>query len=110
MSAKKLADLEPEWVRYEANHPRNLGELIHHVNDLSEAQGLMFLCPHCGCTQQMTFRDRGVQDHQGSHNREGLPSRWSVAGTGIEDLTLTPSIDSGCGWHGFITHGEATNA
>lgn len=29
-----------------------------------------------------------------------------MTGSDYSDLTLTPSILLGCGWHGFITSGE----
>ncbi|HEY2509509.1 MAG TPA: DUF6527 family protein [Polyangiaceae bacterium] len=37
-------------------------------------------------------------------------TRWTMSGTNLEDLTLTPSVDVGtpsC-WHGFITNGNVT--
>ncbi len=36
--------------------------------------------------------------------------RWTMQGSGLHDLTITPSVDVGspsC-WHGFITNGEVT--
>jgi hypothetical protein len=36
--------------------------------------------------------------------------RWGMSGTGLNDLTITPSVDVGepsC-WHGLITNGEVT--
>jgi len=45
----------------------------------------------------------------GSRSRQGGPSRWEIRdGTGLEDLTLHPSIAVGtpeC-WHGFIQQGQ----
>lgn len=76
---------------------------------LAESQGLLFTCPACrNHLLQVGFADRGLEPHQASQSRNGGPSRWTVAqsSTGYADLTLTPSIDSGC-WHGFITNGEA---
>ena len=51
------------------------------------------------------FRDRGVPDEA----KPG-PARWPASGTGVTDLTLTPSIQllGGCNWHGFITAGVVT--
>jgi len=46
----------------------------------------------------------------GSQSRRGGPSRWTMSGTGLADLTLTPSVDVGepsC-WHGFVTDGVVT--
>lgn len=126
----KITDLRAKFVRYETRnegipgvkpeggdwgspHPH---DVMVTVPDLASAQGLMMLCP--ACLQKnggpvgthsiaVTFRDRGVADHQGSQSRNGRPSRWAVSGTSLEDLTTSPSIDCGC-WHGFITNGDAT--
>jgi len=88
----RLADLEPEFHRYETRMMPPAGhlgpglewsesdyrpaELVVDVATLAEAQGVCFLCPACfvknggavgthGIT--VTFRDRGALDHQGSH-------------------------------------------
>jgi hypothetical protein len=49
--------------------------------------------------------DHGPVDRAGGH------PRWTMTGTGLDDLTLTPSVAVGgapeC-WHGFITNGEVT--
>jgi hypothetical protein len=50
-------------------------------------------------------------DH-GPVSRDGKTHpRWTVSGTGLHDLTVTPSIAVGknpeC-WHGFIRNGEVT--
>jgi hypothetical protein len=42
----------------------------------------------------------------------GGPSRWTMSGTGLHDLTLSPSVDVGsknskC-WHGWIKEGNVT--
>lgn len=112
----RLTELEPLFIRYES---READEYKVPV-PLAEAQGIFFLCPVCFTKNngpvgthgvEVTFRDRGVADDQGSHNTAGEPSRWAVTGTGVEDLTLTPSIhlaSSPCAWHGFITNGEVS--
>ena len=134
----RLRDLEPQFIRYETGIADEfLGqkqpdgstqwggfecEYLPHVSTLAEAQGIYFLCPKCyvpgknesngiGVHQvAVTFAGRGVLDHQGCHNSESRPTRWNVSGTGFDDLTVTPSIllQGGCGWHGWITNGEAT--
>lgn len=90
------------------------------VATLESAQGVRFLCPVCFQKNggpagthgvEVAFEGRGVEPHQGSQAASGQPSRWAVAGTGLDDLTLTPSIDLGgvgCGWHGFVRAGEVT--
>ena len=84
------------------------------VRSLAEAQAIELECPKCrGHHVLVAFAGRGVLDHQGSRNSAGQPTRWQiVSGTGLSDLTLSPSIDCtpsnpNC-WHGFITNGEAT--
>jgi hypothetical protein len=50
-----------------------------------------------------------VQNNFGITSRDGkTKTRWQVSGTGLSDLTLSPSVDVGepsC-WHGHITDGE----
>lgn len=113
----RLTELEPQFMRYETSDH----EYLREVDSLAEAQGVQFLCPSCFVRNngnigthyiEVTFADRGVLDNQGSHNREGRPSRWIVSGTGYSDLTTLPSIlideaKPACdGWHGHITNGE----
>lgn len=117
----KLLDLEPQFVTFhESANGSTQRRYERYVLTLAEAQGVFFGCPTCfvknGNSMAGThgivvaFRDRGVPDHLGSHDRRGKPTRWAVSGTGYEDLTLSPSIDiseSGAGeWHGHITNGE----
>jgi hypothetical protein len=96
------------------------------VDTLSEANGILFLCPKCE-------RDEAISGKRGVHSVVCLtpavpkewgqgPGRWPMTGTSFEDLTLTPSIwlteshcglckcnpGEYCGWHGFILNGEVT--
>ncbi len=86
---------------------------------LDQAQGIYFLCPQCFKANggavgthlcEVTFEGRGALDHQGTHNSKGQPVRWHVSGSGFGDLSTSPSIllEGGCGWHGYITKGDAT--
>lgn len=120
----KFTDLEPEFHRYVErmdSDPRvNDGAqvvrlFLQEVESLEEAQGVWFLCPGCFAKNggkvgthmvDVSFQNRGVPDHLGSQNREGKPSRWQASGTGLADLTLSPSVDCGC-WHGHVINGEA---
>lgn len=86
------------------------------VENLSEAQGITFLCPLCfdknggsvgTHSVNVSFSNRSVTEGQGSHNDKGEPSRWDIiGGSGLDDLQLSPSIHlpNGCGWHGYIGH------
>lgn len=115
--AVKLTELEPQFIKYETSAD---GEIIDPRNiPIEQAQGLWFLCPKCFVANsgpvgthacEVSFAGRGVLDHQGSHNKEGKPVRWNMSGTGLNDLTLTPSIllEGGCAWHGYITNGEVS--
>jgi hypothetical protein len=126
----KLTELEPQFVKYVTQSPDDQfaegratpAEFLHHVATAQEAQGIVFLCPACFKRNggsvgthaiEVSFSGKGAKDHQGSRNREGKPSRWTVSGNTYDDLTLRPSIlidpaKPGCdGWHGFITNGDA---
>lgn len=124
----KLTDLQAEFVRYETRNEGsphvkpeggNWGDPYPHeavipVPDMASAQGMWLLCPVCFKKNGgpvgthligVTFRNRGALDHQGSQSKHGGPSRWTVSGTGLHDLTVNPSVDCGC-WHGWIKNGD----
>lgn len=131
----RLRDLNAHFVRYETRiqtYERVVGDPLtwkagdpveqitgpvehrSRVESLADAQGLIFDCPKCnaGHSIEASFAGRGVADNQGSRNHEGKPSRWNVTGTGLDDLTLTPSVDctrngGPCPFHGFVTNGGA---
>lgn len=100
---------EAGYPKVTVNGPR---EYLVPVASLPEAHGIMFLCPLCFQNNgggegthhvHMPFANRGVDPAKHQH-------QWNAEGTGIEDLTTTPSylIIGGCGWHGYLTNGEAT--
>lgn len=67
--------------------------------------GVEFDCP-CGCGHPCFVPFRNPMD--GSHPvLEG--ALWDRSGETVETLTLHPGIlrSNGCGWHGFVTDGEA---
>jgi len=72
--------------------------------NLGRPHGLLvpFANPPSGITLPV---DHGPLGRDGSSH-----PRWTVSGTSVADLTLTPSIAVGPGdhecWHGFITNGE----
>ena len=98
------------------------GDYFRHVDSLAEAHGIYFLCPKAyaknGGPQgthrvQVYFAGSPVPPHLGV-NKEGKTVRWNVNGHGLDDLSLTPSIqeqDDICGWHGFVgSHGVAAGS
>jgi hypothetical protein len=118
----RLTELEPRFVRYEKR-----ADGVYHVEttNIRKAQGVQFLCPKCftenagpvGTHLVLCWsRSRGVPD-----DATPGPGRWTLEGTGFDDLTLNGDskegpgkgarsvlLTSGCGWHGFITNGEVT--
>lgn len=114
MSLIALSLLEPALLKI-------TGPTTHHVVDsLSEAQGVMFLCPSCfeknrgpvGTHMILCwFAGRGVPDDE-----DPKPGRWSPSGTDLSDLTLVASIlvppdrsddPKRCdGWHGYVEQGR----
>lgn len=74
---------------------------------LEDAQGVMFDCPQCSLTHPILawFAGRGVPKEEVPG-----PGRWTVSGSSLEDLTLSPSINvSGC-WHGWVRNGRVVSA
>ena len=108
----RLVELDAEFFRWDVKGVTHIESPT--VATLAEAQGVIFDCPKCRTHSIMVgFRDRGVPAHLGTRDSQGKQTLWQVSGgTGLHDLTLTPSIDCtpsnpNC-WHGFITGGEIT--
>lgn len=107
----KLADLDPRFIR------RIDDTLFDFVEEIDQADGLLFLCPAC-------FGANGGP--RGTHSiicwRPRVPlttspkrGRWEFEGSGLEDLTLVAGSSSvlltgGCRAHFFIRNGEVINA
>lgn len=111
----KLTDLKAEFLAL-TEKPGS----FRMVPRIEDAQGVWFACPKCyaangglkGTHMVICWsRSRGVPD-----DVEPKPGRWSLHGTGLDDLTLNGDppggarsvlLTSGCGWHGFVTSGDA---
>lgn len=113
------------WERRDSivgTEEQKMGWVYVPVKTLAEAHGIEFANPR-------HFADRGgdvetlghilleLEGHEApdtiSAGDQGRAS-WSVTGTGIEDLTLSPSIfhnrqSAEGAWHGFIVNGEVLN-
>lgn len=118
------AALTDPW--FEARFVSKTSKTGYHIHgdQLDGADGLLFWCP-CGFGKPEYPLEGGrphaclvsfanplnslqVTEDAGSHDRSRNPSRWTVSGTGLADLTLSPSIDNGtpsC-WHGWIQGGS----
>lgn len=93
---------------------------------LEGAQGLYLWCP-CGFRNPKYWGPNGGRPHailipfinpngppvppdHGPTASDGTKPRWWMKGSGLHDLTLTPSVAVGnpeC-WHGFIQNGQVT--
>jgi hypothetical protein len=105
----KLTDLRPSFIGQGGEGITRDGQPVLR----REGVGLACDCP-CGCGSAMFIPfanplDGGPNEH---------PKGWQREGDTFETLTLRPSIrrlkwtdthgvEHGCGWHGFITNGDA---
>lgn len=85
---------------------------------IAGAQGISMWCP-CGhpsrgdqakSTHGLLVPFANPQGASPAPEGHGPTPRWKMTGSGLDDLTITPSIDVGTDhcWHGFITNGEVT--
>lgn len=114
----RFLDLDPAFLR--ATDERSFRK----VETLDEAHGVKFLCPKCYAANGGAVgthmiicwsKERGAPD-----GLPPMPGRWRLDGTGLADLTLNAEPPStarsvlltggGCGWHGYITNGAASDA
>jgi len=116
-----LRELEGRFIAYRleskeemaARGVANPGDYFKRVDSFAEAHGIHFLCPKAFAKNggpvgthrvQVYFFGSPVPPHLGV-NKEGKTVRWNASGTGMDNLSLTPSIqeqDEACGWHGFV--------
>ena len=109
MKTRPLAELEPEFFRLVDERRSSPVERIE------DAQGMELACPACGHDPgrerdahylRVFFQGRGVPD-----GALPGPGRWAVSGSGLADVTLSPSIDctnggrGPCKFHGWIENG-----
>jgi hypothetical protein len=88
--------------------------IFQHVESLVAAHGIMFICPKSIADGHqhhvlVFFTGSPVPPDIGT-NKEGKTVRWIPTGTGLDDLTLSPSIlsqDTTCQWHGWVKNGDA---
>lgn len=103
-------ELDPVFIIRTGNTRQRFADV-----SLEKADGVLFLCPKCfeknggsiGTHSVICWKPHIPQDVAPK------PGRWTFTGTGLNDLTITPSVNldvvkGGCKWHGFIRNGEAT--
>jgi hypothetical protein len=98
-------------------HTSGMRDTYHKCEDKrSGAHGIRFTCPKSKAEGKphmviLWFADSPVPPNVGVDS-DGNTVRWQASGTNLDDLTLKPSIwekdDKYCGWHGFVTAGDAT--
>ena len=116
-----LRELQAQFLAYREETPAEMfargvavpADFFMHVDSLAQAHGIRFLCPKSFATNggpegahsvQVYFAGSPVPQYIGK-NKEGKTVRWIATGTGLDDLSLTPSIqeqDDICKWHGFV--------
>lgn len=89
---------------FEAKLVRHTSTGTQDVETLAEAEAVFFYCP-CGY---------GKPASDGAHGNlipfAPRPNGWTMSGTRLADLTLSPSLliggQGGPCWHGFLQSGE----
>ncbi|MBI2801260.1 MAG: hypothetical protein HYX63_13445 [Gammaproteobacteria bacterium] len=111
----KLTELSPYFIKLQ---PRGDDRYSwNHVDEIADADGVRFLCPRCFTANGGAMGTHGIicwSPQVPEHLQPG-PGRWSLTGTGIDDLSLIAGSSSiqltgGCLWHGFVRNGEVTDA
>lgn len=106
-----LLELHPRFMRLTRTEEPPERWSWHEVETLAEADGVSFLDPKeyqesegkRACTILCWFRGRQIPD-----DLNPGPGRWTPTGSGLQDLTLMPSVDCSKhgGWHGHVTEGK----
>lgn len=110
----KLTDLEPHFLTIESE------KRDRYTDELSEADGIIFLCPICFITNNGSVGTHSIICWFNGRNipveKVPGPGRWNPSGTGYTDLTFVPPgatsilCKGGCNAHFFIENGEIRNA
>jgi hypothetical protein len=104
----KLTELDPKFLKRVDDHNFNETDLI------SEADGIMFLCPVCFKNNNGSKGTHSIicwQPHV-PQTTNPIPGRWNFLGTGYDDLELQAGSSSiflekaDCAAHFFIRNGQ----
>ena len=93
---------------------------FHEQRELSGAQGVMFICPLCQGHMVACWFKNPIGAEVVPADAEPKPGRWTQSGNGLNDLTLSPSVNldcktpeyyqqhpNACRWHGWVKNGDA---
>jgi hypothetical protein len=107
----KLQDLEPRFLKIVDESRRR------YIEDISEADGLIFLCPKCFAENGGRVGTHSIICWRPHVSQDALPKpgRWDMRGSGFFDLSLVAGSSSialmgGCNAHFFIENGLIRNA
>lgn len=84
--------------------------------DMDGAQGVWFCCPLCSDHYMLCWFTNPRNAPRVPDDADPKPGRWEASGTGLDDLTLNPSVSldtplarehGTCRWHGWVQLGEA---
>lgn len=112
----RLTELDPSFITLSRNEPGEPNGSFWHRGDIATCDGLWLCCPKCYLTKGNSLI--GVHGiicwkPQVPQTIRPTPGRWSMQGTGLDDLTLVAGSSSvslddaqGCRAHFFIRNGE----
>lgn len=103
----RLTELDPHFLKVVAE------DTFRRLDEIAQADGVMFLCPKCFVANNGPIGTHSVicwAPHI-PQTRLPNPGRWSLQGTGYEDLTLVAGSSSillkgGCNAHFWIRDGS----
>lgn len=106
--------LKGNWTDDDFEEREHLAIYMYPVETLAEADGIQFLHPEefrrnkgseGTCILQILFKGKAQYPDM-------TEPRWNVSGTGLDDLTISPSILSkgNVEWHGWIRNGQVVDA
>jgi hypothetical protein len=104
----RLIDLNPTFIGHGGEGIIIDGQSV----PWTEGVGVTFDCP-CGCGKKRFVPfDVAIGPGPNIYAERSGGHTWHREGNTFETLTLTPSIlvIGECGWHGFITNGDVSNA
>lgn len=109
-------ELEAHFIALDKSATDGGGKSFRYVESLDEADGIIFLCPHCFAANSGSVGTHSVICWRAGRVPDSLdpkPGRWNFGGSGLDDLTFVPpgavsvQLNGGCGWHGFVKDGSA---